>query len=424
MHDWPDPGSPAIVAAAGVFALAVVRAAAPSAATGDRGRRRSGDRRRRVRSWSTASSTERSGSRRRHQRVRAARTGRRRRPDISRPTRASPSTHDALYVARARLRHRTRAHRRHAHAARSAIAVRLDPQVVVDSYFDRRSAYEFGVNPVGVKTDRYYFNDGNSDDSWDAVWDVEVARDAEGWTRGVPHSVLAAALQQHRGRPGRLCRHSRDRAAGGNVDVAAAVAQRQRVRVAVRRSARPADGRRAEEASSCCRTRVGSVATQTGETTTRWSQRTDPGGVGRPRPEVRGAPGLDADGHGQSGLRPGRSRSGRRQPRRVRDVLPGAAAVLRRGLGHVPVQHRLQRRRVHRPVLLAAHRPRAAGVGDDRRTTNTRARPISATILGAASSPVASASSRSARLTAVTARGRRDDRRRDAAATAARWSSR
>lgn len=54
-------------------------------------------------------------------------------------------------------------------------------RVVVDSYFDRRSAYEFGVNPVGVKTDRYYFNDGQSDDSWDAVWDVEVEKDADGW---------------------------------------------------------------------------------------------------------------------------------------------------------------------------------------------------------------------------------------------------
>ena len=54
-------------------------------------------------------------------------------------------------------------------------------RIVVDSYFDRRSAYEFGVNPVGVKTDRYYFNDGQGDDSWDAVWDVEVERDATGW---------------------------------------------------------------------------------------------------------------------------------------------------------------------------------------------------------------------------------------------------
>ena len=54
-------------------------------------------------------------------------------------------------------------------------------RIVVDSYFDKRSAYEFGVNPVGVKTDRYYFNDGNSDDSWDAVWDVEVEKDTDGW---------------------------------------------------------------------------------------------------------------------------------------------------------------------------------------------------------------------------------------------------
>jgi hypothetical protein len=65
-------------------------------------------------------------------------------------------------------------------------------KVVVDSYFDRRSAYEFAVNPVGVKLDRYYFNDGASDDSWDAVWDVAVARDAAGWTAEfkIPFSQL------------------------------------------------------------------------------------------------------------------------------------------------------------------------------------------------------------------------------------------
>ena len=65
-------------------------------------------------------------------------------------------------------------------------------KIVVDSYFDRRSAYEFAVNPVGVKTDRYYFNDGASDDSWDAVWDVEVTRDETGWTAEfrIPFSQL------------------------------------------------------------------------------------------------------------------------------------------------------------------------------------------------------------------------------------------
>lgn len=54
-------------------------------------------------------------------------------------------------------------------------------RIVIDSYYDKRSAYEFAVNPVGVKTDRYYFNDGQNDDSWDAVWDVEVEKDADGW---------------------------------------------------------------------------------------------------------------------------------------------------------------------------------------------------------------------------------------------------
>jgi hypothetical protein len=65
-------------------------------------------------------------------------------------------------------------------------------RVIVDSYFDRRSAYEFAINPVGVKADRYYFNDGNSDDSWDAVWDVEISRDSEGWVAEfrIPFSQL------------------------------------------------------------------------------------------------------------------------------------------------------------------------------------------------------------------------------------------
>jgi hypothetical protein len=51
----------------------------------------------------------------------------------------------------------------------------------VDSFHDRRSAFEFGVNPAGVKEDRAWSNDGNDDSGWDAVWDVVVSRDADGW---------------------------------------------------------------------------------------------------------------------------------------------------------------------------------------------------------------------------------------------------
>ena len=53
--------------------------------------------------------------------------------------------------------------------------------VLIDSYHDRRTAYQFSVNPVGVKQDSYWYNDSNNDDSWDAVWDVVSRRDKEGW---------------------------------------------------------------------------------------------------------------------------------------------------------------------------------------------------------------------------------------------------
>jgi len=65
-------------------------------------------------------------------------------------------------------------------------------RVLIDSSHDRRTAYEFMVNPAGVKRDRYYFNDSNDDDSWDAVWDVAVMRDKDGWCAEfrIPYSQL------------------------------------------------------------------------------------------------------------------------------------------------------------------------------------------------------------------------------------------
>ncbi len=64
--------------------------------------------------------------------------------------------------------------------------------VGIDSYHDRRTAFVFAVNPAGVKRDMFYFDDNNEDDSWDAVWDVATARDAEGWTAEfrIPFSQL------------------------------------------------------------------------------------------------------------------------------------------------------------------------------------------------------------------------------------------
>jgi hypothetical protein len=51
----------------------------------------------------------------------------------------------------------------------------------IDSYRDRRTAFSFAVNPAGVKQDSYIFNDGDQDDNWDAVWDVDCSTDSLGW---------------------------------------------------------------------------------------------------------------------------------------------------------------------------------------------------------------------------------------------------
>jgi hypothetical protein len=64
--------------------------------------------------------------------------------------------------------------------------------IYLDSFHDKRSAYEFRVNAAGVKVDNYWYNDNNSDRSWDAVWEVAVMRSADGWQAEfrVPFSQL------------------------------------------------------------------------------------------------------------------------------------------------------------------------------------------------------------------------------------------
>jgi len=52
----------------------------------------------------------------------------------------------------------------------------------VDSYHDRRTGYEFGVNAAGVKMDQAIYDDGREDSAWDAVWDVATRIDSLGWT--------------------------------------------------------------------------------------------------------------------------------------------------------------------------------------------------------------------------------------------------
>jgi hypothetical protein len=54
--------------------------------------------------------------------------------------------------------------------------------LMLDPYHDRRTGYEFVVNPAGVKADYAIYNDGDEDVAWDAVWDAATQIDSLGWT--------------------------------------------------------------------------------------------------------------------------------------------------------------------------------------------------------------------------------------------------
>ncbi len=66
--------------------------------------------------------------------------------------------------------------------------------VSLDSYHDHINAYQVSVNPAGVKRDAITTGEGGfrDDASWDAVWDVAVSVDAQGWTveMRIPFSQL------------------------------------------------------------------------------------------------------------------------------------------------------------------------------------------------------------------------------------------
>ncbi len=68
--------------------------------------------------------------------------------------------------------------------------------VVIDSYFDHRTAFGFFVNAVGVQMDQLFSNDGsNQDINWNAVWLSRVGRDSLGWVAElkIPFSQLRFA---------------------------------------------------------------------------------------------------------------------------------------------------------------------------------------------------------------------------------------
>lgn len=74
--------------------------------------------------------------------------------------------------------------------------------VLIDSYCDRRTAFDFRLNPAGVMRDLLQSDDGNAADvSWDAVWDGAAHVDAAGWT-----AEFRIPTSQIRYKPGEACR--------------------------------------------------------------------------------------------------------------------------------------------------------------------------------------------------------------------------
>lgn len=75
-----------------------------------------------------------------------------------------------------------------------------EAKILIDSYHDKRSGFEFAVNPAGVKRDIAIINDSEEDASWDAVWDASARIDSLGWVAEfrIPLNQLRyAAGKQH-----------------------------------------------------------------------------------------------------------------------------------------------------------------------------------------------------------------------------------
>ncbi|MEE9167478.1 MAG: DUF5916 domain-containing protein [Candidatus Neomarinimicrobiota bacterium] len=54
--------------------------------------------------------------------------------------------------------------------------------VSLDSYDDHRTAFEFWLNPQGVKRDLRRYDDENLDVNWDAIWEGNSAIEEDGWS--------------------------------------------------------------------------------------------------------------------------------------------------------------------------------------------------------------------------------------------------
>ena len=104
---------------------------------------------------------------------------------------------DALYVG-ARLYDRSPDSVRTQLARRDRVVSADRFIVFLDSYYDRRTGFFFGINAAGTLYDGTLYNDDWNSDTWDGVWQGSALRDSLGWTAElrIPYSQLRFQRQK------------------------------------------------------------------------------------------------------------------------------------------------------------------------------------------------------------------------------------
>ncbi|MBA2421734.1 MAG: carbohydrate binding family 9 domain-containing protein, partial [Chitinophagales bacterium] len=64
--------------------------------------------------------------------------------------------------------------------------------IAFDTYHDGQNGFAFGVSPRNVQSDFKFYQNSNSDDTWDAVWESQVYIADDGWyvEMKIPYSAL------------------------------------------------------------------------------------------------------------------------------------------------------------------------------------------------------------------------------------------
>ena len=258
-----------------------------------------------------------------------------------------------------------RASRAGCRAATTSTRRRLRSIVYLDPMHDHLTGASFQVSAAGVQRDAILYNDTRGTTQLGRVWQSAVSVDEQGWTAElrIPLSQLRFTFGEHQTwgiNVERFIRRKNER------DWLELVPKNENGLASRMAHLTGLDGIRPRGTSRCCRTRAARA------------EFVEPARVGQPVQRrvarLRRRPGLDLkwgltsnltlERHRQPGLRPGRGRSGGRQPHAVRDLLPGEAAVLPRGLADLRQLRPRRRQQLlglqqvrAADLLLAAHRP-------------------------------------------------------------------